>query len=49
LAKGDSSQNPIIHPFDVIYVPQSSHVELTTILGALGVIALFQEAFKPLP
>jgi protein involved in polysaccharide export with SLBB domain len=46
LAKGDSTQNPIIHPYDVIYVPQSSRVEVTTILGALGLVALFEQAFR---
>jgi polysaccharide export outer membrane protein len=46
LAKGDATQNPIIRPGDVIFVPETNRVDISIILSALSSTSLLLNATK---
>ena len=46
LMRGDATQNPKLVPGDVVFVPESDRVELSTILSALSSTALLLNAVK---
>jgi polysaccharide biosynthesis/export protein len=46
LVKGDETQNPTIHPGDVVFVPETNRVDISVILGALSSTSLLVNATK---
>lgn len=46
LSKGDATQNPVLQPGDVVYVPENNKVQLATVLSAVSVGAVLFRLFN---
>lgn len=46
LKKGDKSQNPEVLPGDVLFIPESNRVDITTVLTGISTSALFFNAIR---
>jgi protein involved in polysaccharide export with SLBB domain len=46
MRKGDAKENPVIESGDIIYVPQSNGVELTTSLAGISTAAILYYNFR---